>query len=442
MSYDFTRSGAQIEAIHNTVDDPKSNAQFSDDIRTIAGEYRGLWPDTGGSANKGDTYQTQVSGIGTGQFFTALQGTTTDPAGGSANWMAAIGVDGLSKYTDIVYTSIANMIDGNPISAKDGDTCWANGSMFQRNSNNNGDLSDFDVKPLILGNQEGTSNSDRDLYQVNRVISGLTDCHAFADKTVIDDATDSGTYGTFDSTTEIAGTHSQSHQFSFQNRAKFSGEGSIATWGGYISWPTLTGAVSTVGELFHFEAKDLDSLGRFDAVTNQFGIKVLNQTKGMSGNYAFWTNQDVGYSFYSNGSGKMLQAGEAAFSSPVIFGASVPVSGVPISWTGGVGDQKGFVSSSSDSVQYGVVGDYKHVFVSNAAERLILEDSSENYALRPASGTQNLGIDSRPFNEVKAKQFNMTPITDAEASNLSFFVDSADGKAKFKDALGVVNDLY
>jgi hypothetical protein len=108
MSVTFTRTGAQIEEIHNTVDDPKSNVQFSDDIRTIAGEYRGLWPDTGGSANKGDTYQTQLSGAPTGQYFTALQNTTVDPVSDNVNWRSApsfpqfdaIDISGLSSSTD------------------------------------------------------------------------------------------------------------------------------------------------------------------------------------------------------------------------------------------------------------------------------------------------------------------------------------------------------
>ena len=96
MAYTFTRTGAQIEEIHNTVEDPKSNTQFSDDIRTIAGEYRGLWPDTGGSANKGDTYQTQVSGTPTGQYFTALQNTTVDPVGDDVNWRAVVSFSSIS----------------------------------------------------------------------------------------------------------------------------------------------------------------------------------------------------------------------------------------------------------------------------------------------------------------------------------------------------------
>lgn len=110
MAYTFTRTGAQIEAIHNTVDDPSSNAQFSNEIRTIAGEYRGLWPDTGGSANKGDTYQTQVIGTGTGQYFTALQNTTVDPVGDDVNWLEVISKEGIYKYTDVVFDNVADMV--------------------------------------------------------------------------------------------------------------------------------------------------------------------------------------------------------------------------------------------------------------------------------------------------------------------------------------------
>lgn len=143
MSYTFTRTGAQIEEIHNTVGDPKSNAQFSDDIRTIAGEYRGLWPDTGGSANKGDTYQTQVSGTGTGQYFTALQNTTVDPDGDDVNWREAISEASFSKYTELAYNSVPDMIAGNPTTPAVGDKCSTGGSKWIRVSNSNNDLADF-----------------------------------------------------------------------------------------------------------------------------------------------------------------------------------------------------------------------------------------------------------------------------------------------------------
>lgn len=56
----------------------------------IADPYKGLWPDTSGSANKGDIYQTQVSGTPTGQYFTALQNTTVDPIGDNINWREVV----------------------------------------------------------------------------------------------------------------------------------------------------------------------------------------------------------------------------------------------------------------------------------------------------------------------------------------------------------------
>ncbi|QGZ13277.1 tail fiber protein [Vibrio phage NF] len=48
--------------------------------------YKGLWPDTGGSALKGETWQTQVGGIPTGEYYIALQNTSIDPIGDNVNW--------------------------------------------------------------------------------------------------------------------------------------------------------------------------------------------------------------------------------------------------------------------------------------------------------------------------------------------------------------------
>lgn len=65
-------------------------------LQSPSGVYRGLWPDTGGIANKGDTYQTQVGGTGTGQYFTALQNTTVDPVGDDVNWREVVSFSSIS----------------------------------------------------------------------------------------------------------------------------------------------------------------------------------------------------------------------------------------------------------------------------------------------------------------------------------------------------------
>lgn len=108
--------------INQAVSDAAQSATDAQDAADSIGRYQGLWPDTGGSADKGDTYQTQASGTPTGQYFTALQNTTVDPVGDDINWRSVVSVGGLSKYTDLVYASVADMISGVPAPASVGDT--------------------------------------------------------------------------------------------------------------------------------------------------------------------------------------------------------------------------------------------------------------------------------------------------------------------------------
>ncbi|AUR94313.1 hypothetical protein NVP1193O_182 [Vibrio phage 1.193.O._10N.286.52.C6] len=56
----------------------------------VTPDYKGLWPDTGGSANRGETWQTQTGGTPTGQYFTALQNTTVEPTSDDVNWREVI----------------------------------------------------------------------------------------------------------------------------------------------------------------------------------------------------------------------------------------------------------------------------------------------------------------------------------------------------------------
>ncbi|AUR90547.1 coil containing protein [Vibrio phage 1.162.O._10N.261.48.E3] len=69
--------------------------------------YRGLWPDTGGSANKGEMWQTQTSSTPTGQYFTALQNTTIDPVSDDVNWMRVVSGSDVKSFN---YNSIQDAI--------------------------------------------------------------------------------------------------------------------------------------------------------------------------------------------------------------------------------------------------------------------------------------------------------------------------------------------
>ncbi len=153
-----TRTGVQLVTLHRYNELVQPNIDGAEAAAASAAasaaaaeaavsglDYQGLWPDSGGSANKGDTYQTQVSGTATGQYFTALQNTTVDPVGDNVNWREVVSVDSLSQYTDLVYkdsggnSAVENMIASAPVGA----ICQANATVYKRDSISSGDISDF-----------------------------------------------------------------------------------------------------------------------------------------------------------------------------------------------------------------------------------------------------------------------------------------------------------
>lgn len=101
--------------------------------------YRGLWPDTGGSANKGETWQTQVEGTPTGQYFTALQNTTAYPIGDDVNWREVVSRSniGSQEVTATGSTTPRTLADrfADTVNVKDfgavGDGIFDNTSVFE-----------------------------------------------------------------------------------------------------------------------------------------------------------------------------------------------------------------------------------------------------------------------------------------------------------------------
>ncbi len=102
--------GARESAAEAAASASASAASASAAEAAVSGlDYQGLWPDSGGSANKGDTYQTQVSGTPTGQYFTALQNTTVAPASDDINWRGVISVSGLSQYAELSFDTFSDL---------------------------------------------------------------------------------------------------------------------------------------------------------------------------------------------------------------------------------------------------------------------------------------------------------------------------------------------
>lgn len=91
-----TQLDATIDGMNNAVDEVEANAVSTENSANAAeaaassAGYQGLWPDTGGSALKGEIWQTQVGSTPTGEYYTALQNTSVDPVGDNVNWKVNI----------------------------------------------------------------------------------------------------------------------------------------------------------------------------------------------------------------------------------------------------------------------------------------------------------------------------------------------------------------
>lgn len=155
-----------IDAINNTAiqvtSDSESAAASATAAETAAQSsgYAGLWPDTGGSALKGETWQTQAGGVPTGFYFLALQDTSVDPVGDNENWRETSDItpSSVPDYTDIVFKAfggnsaienmIAGRIDGNvTIKHLAGNIYSTQGDVWRHKGTNIGNetLDDFEA---------------------------------------------------------------------------------------------------------------------------------------------------------------------------------------------------------------------------------------------------------------------------------------------------------
>lgn len=130
----------QADRSESEADKSEASAQEAQAIADSIGQYRGLWPSAGGSAKKGDTWQTQASGVPTGRFYTALKDTTAAPSADNTNWKEMINKESLPAYTDITYrasggkSAVDNMISDlnlNPLMYAIGTYIKTGGTTFE-----------------------------------------------------------------------------------------------------------------------------------------------------------------------------------------------------------------------------------------------------------------------------------------------------------------------
>lgn len=151
---------------------------------------------------------------------------------------------------------------------------------------------------ILVGNKPVAGHSLKDGVVVSRSMLSNTDAHAFTDKTVMDEVTDAGTYGAFDSVVELHGANRQNHIYSFQDRIKYAGSGVLENTGGFVSRPIHSGTgkilMRTGVDIGDVEVKGSGSVGQ------NVGIYIRNLAAGKV-NTAIVMSQSSGYGLYSSG---------------------------------------------------------------------------------------------------------------------------------------------
>lgn len=154
------------------------------------------------------------------------------------------------------------------------------------------------VEHLHIGNVPVEGVALRDGVVVSRKMLHQTDAHAFADKTVIDEVQDAGTYGAFDATTELRGSNLQDHMISFQDRLKYSGSNAIKLLDGFMSHPVHAGT----GKIYMRTGVDIGDMPITNGGTIDQNIGVLVQDiRSGSNNSAVVLSQSNGHTLYSSG---------------------------------------------------------------------------------------------------------------------------------------------
>ena len=125
----------------------------------------------------------------------------------------------------------------------------------------------FRATSFIAGDKELSGATLRDAVVVGRDVIGSTDCHAFADRTVMSGVTDSGTYGTFDATTELQGSNAQDHTYAFQNRNIYNGTGTVNNFSGFYHQPTIKNT-GTITRLAGVHVRDFIKSGTTNVTIN------------------------------------------------------------------------------------------------------------------------------------------------------------------------------
>lgn len=248
------------------------------------------------------------------------------------------------------------------------------------------------TQAFIAGTEEVSGATARDAFLVGRNVTGATDCHGFADRTIMSGVTDAGTYGAFDCTVRLEGSNTQNHIYSYQDRVTYNGSVVLQHQAGFLSVPVHSGS-GTIDLRTGVDIRDITKTGT-GGVTANIGVYVRDLAAG-GNNVGINVLQSTGYAFFAGGGAPSYLKGQLRVGGQTDVGALISAQQA----TG----PAVFMTPSSTAAYIGATGNYALQLYNNAAIRLEIMPSSGSYAVRPgADNTQPLGDLSRRWSQLYA----------------------------------------
>lgn len=245
---------------------------------------------------------------------------------------------------------------------------------------------------FVAGEEELAGATLRDSFVVGRSLTGLTDCHGFADRTVMSGVTDAGTYGSFDCTVRLNGSNVQDHVYSFQDRVVYAGSGTLQRSAGFLARPVHSGS-GVVLERYGLDIGGLSVTGG-GTVSEQTGVRIRNMAAGAA-RVGLKIDQSVGFAVFADGGAPSHFKGDVSIGSSSSLGRPllVAVDGAPSM----------YFSPTTGAGNFGVLGNSVLRLQSNEVTRLEILATDESSTVRPGTdNVQPLGDATRRWQQLYA----------------------------------------
>ena len=239
-----------------------------------------------------------------------------------------------------------------------------------------GDYAIFSA-PVVVGRMPLSGSGLRDKFTASFDIQGATDSHAFADKNQMSAVTDAGTYGAFDATTKLSGSHTHAHMHSYQDRQDYEGTGTLVDQVGFYSKPVISGA-GTVTNRYGVDVRDVSITGGGELTAN-IGVYIRDQAAAAT-NVGLNIAQTSGIGIFAPGGANSYHKGEFA------FGAINSTLNKAVSFSGEGGtDKQAYIDTTSGYVEFGTDSDTTIYFSIGGAARMQINTSASGYTFRPVA---------------------------------------------------------